>query len=67
VNVTTTSWTLVLFFGGALMFAGIRRLTEDQGAGVTLAVQGAALVLVIAAIVLVVRRLGDGDRDGDGE
>jgi hypothetical protein len=63
VNLNTVSWTLVLFFGGSLLFAAIRRLTEDQGAGVTFAVQFGALILVIGALVLVVRRLDN--RDGD--
>ena len=49
-------WVLVLFFGTAIIFGLLRRLTEDQGAGVTFAVQVAALVAIIAALVWYVRR-----------
>jgi hypothetical protein len=39
------------------LFGLLRRATEDASTGVTVAVQVGALVLLIAAIVLVVRRL----------
>jgi len=55
-NANTLAWTIALFFGCSIAFAGIRRLTEDQGAGVTLLAQVAALVVIIAAVVLIVRR-----------
>lgn len=47
---------LVLFFGTAIIFGGLRRLTEDQGAGVTIAAQATALLLIVGALVLYVRR-----------
>jgi len=50
-------WALVLFFGASILFAALRRATEDAGRGTTALVQVAALALLIAAIVLVVRRL----------
>ena len=53
---STFSWTLVLFFGSAIAFAAIRKLTENAGRGVTFVVQFAALLLIVGAIVLVVRR-----------
>ena len=56
VNTSTISWTIAIFFGCAIVFAGIRRLTQHQGAGVTLLAQLAAAALIIAVIVLVVRR-----------
>jgi DMSO reductase anchor subunit len=56
VNTTTLSWTIALFFGGSIVFAAIRRLTDDAGWGVTLLAQLGALALIIAVIVLVVRR-----------
>ena len=56
-NRNTALWTLVLFFGGSVLFGGLRRLTEDESTGVVVAVQVAALVLVVAAIVLAVRKL----------
>jgi len=49
-------WAIALFFGCSILFAGIRRLTQDQGAGVTFVVQFAALLLIIAVVVLIVRR-----------
>ena len=55
-NRNTILWAIVLFFGCSILFAGIRKLTQDQGAGVTLAVQLAALIVIIGAIVLIVRR-----------
>lgn len=49
-------WTLVLFFGASVMFGAIRKATEDEGAGVALAAQAAAGLLLIGAIVLFMRR-----------
>ena len=59
---STFSWTLVLFFGSAIAFAAIRKLTEDAGRGVTFGVQFAALLLIIAGVVLFVR-LRDRNRE----
>jgi uncharacterized membrane protein YphA (DoxX/SURF4 family) len=56
VNTTSALWVLVLFFGASIVFAGLRRLTEDEGTAVTLAVQAGALAVIVAAIVVVVRR-----------
>ena len=50
-------WVLVLFFGTSVLFGGLRRLTEDEGTGVTVAVQLGALALVVTVVVVVVRRL----------
>ena len=50
-------WALVLFFGGSILFSTLRRLTDDSSLGVAIGVQVAALAVVIAGIVLVVRRL----------
>jgi uncharacterized membrane protein YwaF len=49
-------WILVLFFGASIVFAGLRRLTDGEGAAVTLAVQLGALAVIVTAIVLVMRR-----------
>lgn len=49
-------WTLVLFFGASLMFATIRDATRGEGIGVALVAQVAAGLLLIAGIVLYVRR-----------
>jgi hypothetical protein len=56
VNTTTVSWTIAIFFGCSIAFAAIRRLTEDSGRGVTLLAQLAAMAVVVAVIVFVVRR-----------
>jgi uncharacterized membrane protein YhaH (DUF805 family) len=64
-NATSVSWTLALFFGSAIAFGAIRKLTEGQSWLVTLAAQLAALALIVVAIVLVMRRRGDGDGGGD--
>jgi hypothetical protein len=57
VDRNTFLWTLVLFFGASILFATLRRATEDSSTGVTVAVQLGALALVVAAIVIVVRLL----------
>lgn len=51
----TVLWVLVLFFGASVVFGGLRRLTEDESAGVTIGVQVAALALIVGAVVLVAR------------
>ena len=56
-NQNTVLWVLVVFFGGSVVFGGLRRLTEDEPAGVVIAVQLGALALIVAVLVLVVRRL----------
>lgn len=53
---TSLLWVLVLFFGTALVFGGLRRLTEDQSAGVVIGVQFAALALIVWGVVAYVRR-----------
>ena len=50
-------WILVLFLGGTVLFGSLRRATEDSSTGVVVAVQVAALALVIGVLVVVVRRL----------
>ena len=57
-NANSVAWAIALFFGCSIAFAALRRLTQHQGAGVTLLVQLAALVVIVAAIVLFVRRRG---------
>ena len=57
VNQRMLMWMLVLFFGGTVLFGGLRNATEDSSTGVIVAVQVGALALVIVVLVLVVRRL----------
>ena len=56
-NQTSLLWVLVAFFGGSVLFGGLRRLTEDSPTGVVIAVQLGALAAVTAVIVIMVRRL----------
>jgi len=56
VNRDTVLWTLVVFFGASIMFGAIRRASDENGIGVSLAAQLAAGVLLVAVIVLVMRR-----------
>lgn len=53
---TTLLWTLALFFGASILFGSLRRATDDSSTGVTIAVQVAALSVLVGAIVLFVRR-----------
>lgn len=51
----TVLWALVVFFGASIMFAAVRDLTRDEGAGITLLAQLAAGLLLVGAIVMIVR------------
>lgn len=50
-------WTLVVFFGSALMFSFIQNAAKDDGTA--LVAQLAAGVLLVAVIVLYMRSRGD--------
>ena len=52
-------WTMVVFFGSALMFSAIRSAAADDGVGVALVAQIVAGGLLIAFIVLYMRSRGD--------
>jgi hypothetical protein len=52
----TLIWTLVVFFGASVLFAAIRNATEDNSVALSVGLQALAGLLVVAAIVLVVRR-----------
>jgi hypothetical protein len=56
VDRNTLLWTLVVFFGASIMFAAIRNATSEESAGVELAAQVAAGLLLVGAIVLFMRR-----------
>jgi threonine/homoserine efflux transporter RhtA len=47
---------MVVFFGASLLFSTIRDASDEDGLGVSLAAQLAAGLLLVAFIVLVVRR-----------
>ena len=52
----TLLWTLVVFFGASIMFGAIANATSDAGAGVRLAPQLGAGLLLVGAIMLFLRR-----------
>jgi hypothetical protein len=56
VSRNTVLWTLVIFFGATIMFGYIRNATEDSSTATSLAAQLAAGLLLVAVIVLYVRR-----------
>jgi hypothetical protein len=58
VDRNTVLWTMVVFFGASLMFAAIRDASDGEGIGASLAAQVAAGLLLVAVIVLIVRRRG---------
>lgn len=54
----TALWCLTVFFGASVTFQALRSATETSSDGVQLAVQAAALAVMIVAIVLIVRKRG---------
>jgi hypothetical protein len=56
VDRTTVLWCITVFFGASIAFQVIKSLTEDSSDGVSLGLQAVALALMIAGIVLVVRK-----------
>jgi threonine/homoserine efflux transporter RhtA len=56
VDRNTLLWAIVVFFGASLMFSTIRDAADEDGIGVSLAAQVAAGLLLVAFIVLIVRR-----------
>jgi hypothetical protein len=49
-------WSLGLFFGCSILFRAIDDLASGAGKGVSLAIQGAALVVILIAVTLISRR-----------
>ena len=52
----TLLWTLVVFFGASIMFGAIGNATSDESAGVRLAAQLGAGVLLVGALIVFMRR-----------
>lgn len=52
----TILWCITVFFGASITFSAIKSATETSSDGVSLALQSVALVLMIVAVVLVVRK-----------
>jgi len=57
----TVLWALVAFFGASIAFRAVQEATEDEPTGVTLLAEVAVLVVIVALIVVLVRRVGSGD------
>ena len=53
-------WTLSLFFGTSIALQAIQRWTDDETIWVTLGVQAALVAVIMAAVVVVVRRSKSG-------
>lgn len=53
-------WSLALFFGASIAFQAIQRWTEDEAIWVTVGLELVVLAALVTAIVIVVRRKGDG-------
>jgi uncharacterized membrane protein (UPF0136 family) len=49
-------WSFGLFFGCSFVFWGINQLAKGSGKGVSLAIQCAALVVILVAVTLISRR-----------
>jgi len=56
VDRNTILWTLVVFFGASIIFGAIANATEDESAGVRLALQLGAGVILVGGILLYMRR-----------
>jgi hypothetical protein len=56
VDKDTVLWTLVVFFGASIAFAAVRNATSDEGTGIALLAQLGVGALIVAAIVVIVRR-----------
>ena len=54
----TLLWTITAFFGATVAFNLVANLTEDESTAVRLVLQLAVLAVIVAVIVLVVRRQG---------
>jgi hypothetical protein len=52
----TILWCLTVFFGASITFQAIKSATEDSPQGVSLAIQSVALLVMIVAVVLIVRK-----------
>ena len=53
---TTVLWCITVFFGSSIVFGALQSATQDSPRGVALAVQVAALTIMIVAIVAIVRK-----------
>jgi hypothetical protein len=52
----TILWCITVFFGASITFQAIKSATDDSSQGVSLGIQSAALLVMIVAVVLIVRK-----------
>jgi hypothetical protein len=52
----TILWCITVFFGASITFQAIKSATQDSSQGVSLGLQSGALLLMIVAVVLIVRK-----------
>ena len=52
----TILWCITVFFGASITFQAIKSATENSSQGVSLGLQSVALLVMIVAIVLIVRK-----------
>ncbi len=55
-NRKTVLWCITVFFGASITFQAIKSATQESSQAVSLGLQGVALVLMIVAVVLIVRK-----------
>jgi hypothetical protein len=56
-NSTRVLWTIAVFLGASVLFGSLRRATEDSSTLVTVLVQVGALVVLVAVVMVVLRKL----------
>jgi hypothetical protein len=56
VDRNTVLWTIVVFFGATVLFGAIGNLTEDESDLVRIGLQALAGLIVVALLVVFVRR-----------
>jgi lipopolysaccharide export LptBFGC system permease protein LptF len=52
----TILWCITVFFGASITFQAIKSATENSSQSVSLGLQSVALLVMIVAIVLIVRK-----------
>jgi uncharacterized membrane protein (UPF0136 family) len=52
----TILWCITVFFGASVTFQAIKSATEDSSQGLSLALQAGALLLMVVAILLILRK-----------
>jgi hypothetical protein len=55
---TTILWALVAFFGASVGFRAVQQATDDSPVIVTVGLEVVLLAIIVAAIVMIVRRQG---------